>query len=172
MKNYFLLGGLILLTQISFSQNITFKNFCDLRINSLAEVEEFLVAKGWTFDKSIEGNDSIMQKITYVYTTKSTSPGIKERTFINYIGNEGQFKRVSLLTFNRKLYDTILGQCKTAKFQLIETKLEGNNINKIYSNNDIIVEFYSKHIVDNNHTYEYYSIILWDKSDYAGQVGY
>lgn len=166
MKYFYLVLIFISLTQTSRCQTISFKNLCDLRKMNLAEVEEFLKEKKWAFDSSIEGNDSVRQKVTYVYIAKSSTEGINERDFLNYIGNDKEEKIIKLLTFKRKLYDLVLLQCKASGFKLLESKLEGSSINKIYFNNSTIVEFYSKHIKAGSKTHEYYTIIVWNKSEY------
>ncbi|HAD80414.1 MAG TPA: hypothetical protein DCF99_15000 [Flavobacteriaceae bacterium] len=129
MKKY--LTFIIVLFSISiFSQNITLGELLSLRKKDVAEVDEYLTLKRWSFIEAEEPGDKL-GNITYAYGKNIYSD--EALSFINYYYSDySTTKRISIQIHKASILNSYVNQIKAWGGRLYDSYVENGSITKIY----------------------------------------
>lgn len=121
----------ILIYSLSFSQNITLDELISLRKRDLANVEEKLTLKGWSYISGEEPQDGNLGKATFAYNKSAYED--KAESFINYLYSDiSDRKRIDIQIVKKEKYNLFLARIKALGCKLIDSNISDGNIKKIY----------------------------------------
>ncbi|MEM0543810.1 hypothetical protein WFZ85_14410 [Flavobacterium sp. j3] len=165
MKKLYILS-LSLLGLISFSQNLTLDDLISLRKKKLANLEETLTLKGWSFIKGNEPGYENLGKATFAY--KQSSFEDKAESFINYIYSEtSTTKRINIQMHKKDKYNLFLTRIKSLGCKLLDSKIDGGNIKKVYQGATLTFMIsISTQKDDFSSTSTVYHFLILENSDY------
>lgn len=166
MKNIFILF-LLCFSVTNYSQNLSLEEIMNLRKLDVANVEERLSTKGWSFLSSEEGTEKSMGVVDFAYNKNSyndTADSFLTYYFSNYTG----FSRVSLQVHNLIKYNTYLARIKSFGCKLIASNISDGSIQKVYQGaTTTFMVTTSTHKEDfSSATKTLYRIFIVENSDY------
>lgn len=124
-----------IISNFSFSQNVTFDQAQNLRKKTLAEVEIFLTAKGWRMTGADEATDDKMGRATFGYDVNQFDSE-KATAWINFYESTlgANFNRLRIQIHKPTLYSTFLSKLTANAYKLKSSKIKDGSIEKIYQN--------------------------------------
>ncbi len=112
-------------------QNITLSQLIELRSQTIGEVEEFLVSKGWEFLEAEEEGFETFGSATFSFQKSSFSRSAE--SFLVYLySNKLDIQRIFLQVNNVEKYNEYINAIKSNGNKLIDSKIEDGSIMKIY----------------------------------------
>jgi hypothetical protein len=125
----------ITITSFANSQNITFDQAQNLRTISLAEVETFLTAKGWSMTEAEEATADKMGTATFGYNVDQFDNEKATGCIVFYESSLGNnYNRLAIQIHKPTLYSAFLSRLISNSYKLKTSKIEGGGIKKIYKN--------------------------------------
>ncbi|MFN8431711.1 MAG: hypothetical protein U0V04_17150 [Spirosomataceae bacterium] len=139
MKNvvFIVICGLVF--NSTYSQNITFDNFLNLRAKSIGSIEEFLTSKGWELLDAEEPVNQNMGKLEFSYNRSSYSEKA-ESFFIVYFSDVSvKYNIINLQINNSNIYNTYVNRLKFLGFKLEKSFVNEGKIVKYYIKNGLSI---------------------------------
>jgi hypothetical protein len=115
----------------NYSQNLTLDELVSLRKSDIANVEEYLSQKGWTFLSSEEGDNESLSGVAFAYKKEEYSDDA-ESFFHYYRSDSTDVRRINLQIFNTSKYNSYLARIKSLGCKLIDSGVFDGEIKKIY----------------------------------------
>jgi len=113
-------------------QNIALSQLIEIRSQTIGEVEEFLVSKGWEFFDAEEEGLETYGSVTFTYGKSSFSQSAE--SFLNYIYSDTlDIKVITLQIHDIDKYNYYLNSIKSLS-SLKDSKIEDGSIIKVYQN--------------------------------------
>jgi hypothetical protein len=165
MKKLYIISSFFL-GFISFSQNITLDDLISLRKKKLANLEETLTLKGWSF---IRGNEPEYENLgTATFAYKQSSFEDKAESFIIYMYSEtSPTKRINIQMHKKDKYNLFLARIKSLGCKLLESKIDAGNIKKVYQGATLTFMIsISTQKDDFSSTSTIYHFLILENSDY------
>ena len=161
----FILLSLFSLT--SYSQNLTLDEVVALRKKDIANVEEFLTAKNWSYIGSNAPQSDNLGNARFAYGKSNYDD--KAEAFIKYLYSENTGrKRISLQIHKKDKYNLYLARIKTLGCKLIKSKISDNGIEKIYqgATTTFIIDVKTQSEEYSSATKTIYHFFIIENSDY------
>jgi hypothetical protein len=167
-----LLICLTLITNLVNSQNISFDQAQNLRKQSLANVEAFLTAKGWSMTEAEEATTENMGNATFGFNVDQFD-NEKASGWINfYISSiKSSYNRISIQVHKSSLYSTFLTRLTPNGYKLRSTKIEDGAIKKVYANTTTTCVVRTSTSEGTYTKLTSYSFLFLDNLDYQLQYG-
>ncbi len=124
MKSYKTLFLLLLISQISFSQQLTLndlENICNK--SNWENVNQFLMNKNWEYYESEKGNSEKYSTITWSY---EKSYDDKASAWFYLYTYEGYPNKISYSVFNQPSYSVIQKSLNSKGYKLENSEIEDN----------------------------------------------
>ena len=159
--------SLLLFSLTSYSQNLTIDEVVALRKKNIANVEEFLTAKNWSYIGSNAPQSGNLGNARFAYGKSNYDD--KAEAFIKYLYSEttGR-KRISLQIHKKDKYNLYLARIKTLGCKLIKSKISDNGIEKIYqgATTTFIIDVKTQSEEYSSATKTIYHFFIIENSDY------
>lgn len=130
MKNIYILL-LFCFSLTNYSQNLSLEEVMSLRKLDVANVEERLATKGWSFLSSKEGTEESLGVVDFAFNKRAyddTADSFLTYYFSNYTGRT----RVNLQVHNLIKYNAYLARIKSYGCKLIDSSISDGSIRKVY----------------------------------------
>lgn len=115
----------------SYSQNLSFDQVLNLRKNNLAQVEEYLSSRGWSFLEGAASTDSTLASATFTY--KRSTYEDKAESFLLFVSSsDNSSNRVRLQVVKKDIYELYLARIKALGCKLIKSEIVDGGIIKVY----------------------------------------
>lgn len=112
-------------------QNVSIEELMSLRKKELAQVEEFLTGKNWTYIEGEEADITTLGGAKFSFAKNDYDD--KAESFITYMYSiDYEVKRIMIQTQENSKYTAYLNKIKSFGCKLISSKIEGNSIVKLY----------------------------------------
>lgn len=122
---------LFCLSLTNYAQNLTLDELISLRKKNIANVEEYLTAKGWEFLSSNEGIDGAFNKVSFTF--KKSVYDDKAEAFFSYLNSNVTGRiRVNLQVHKPEKYNAYLARIKSYGCRLIHSSIADGEIKKVY----------------------------------------
>ena len=159
--------SLLLFSLTSYSQNLTIDEVVALRKKNIANVEEFLTAKNWSYIGSNAPQSGNLGNARFAYGKSNYDD--KAEAFIKYLYSENTGrKRISLQIHKKDKYNLYLARIKTLGCKLIKSKISDNGIEKIYqgATTTFIIDVKTQSEEFSSSTKTIYHFFIIENSDY------
>ena len=111
------------------AQNITLDNLVNLRSKNLAEVEEYLSMKNWSFLKTT--NETTLKNVIFTYNKNDYSD--YAQSFITYMYSDyDDPSRIYMQLNNKDIYNEYISRLKSFNCKLVESSAVDGNVVKVY----------------------------------------
>ena len=111
------------------AQNITLDNLINLRSKNLAEVEEYLSMKNWSFLKTT--NETTLKNVIFTYNKNDYSD--YAQSFITYMYSDyDDPSRIYMQLSNKDIYNEYISRLKSFNCKLVESSAVEGNVVKVY----------------------------------------
>ncbi|KAF2335103.1 hypothetical protein [Flavobacterium daemonense] len=146
-----------------YCQNLTLDELIDLRKCDVAEVEEFVTQKDWTFLSANAPQHNEMASATFTYN-KSDTNDLAE-SFLTYAYSDTT-NRLNLQFANKDQYNSYVNRLKILGYDFIVSKVQNDAIIKLYLGKGLTIELtvFSKN--ENNITTTTYNLLMTSSNDY------
>lgn len=134
----------LLLFTSSYSQNLTLSELLSLRKKNLAEVEEYLTAKGWEYSSSKEVDEIEMESISFAYKNDYTNNEEKAESFLGYYYHSVFPSRISIQIHRREKYLQYITAVKKYNPKLIKSYTTDDSVVKVYQGKSTTFLFKTK----------------------------
>ena len=128
---------IIILSSLSnlYCQNLTLDQLVSLRKKSFGNVEETLSKKKWSFISGSEATSETMGSASFAYNKQDYNDNAE--SFLKFVYNDTENEeicdhRIIIQFFDKSKYISYLNRLQALGCKLIKTKIEDNNIVKIY----------------------------------------
>ncbi len=151
----------------SYSQNLSLEELISLRKNDIANVEEYLSAKGWVLFSSEEGEDGSLDKVNFAYNKNEYSDSAE--SFLNYYYSDlTGVTRINLQIFNTIKYNPLLAKIKSYGCKLIDSTISDGKIKKTYqgATTTFMISIATRKEEYSESTDTYYTLSVLENSDY------
>ena len=155
----------LLISFITYSQNLTLDELLSLRKKDLATIEEKLTLKGWSFIKGTEPDYSNLGEATFAFNKSSYED--KAESFLSYMYSDvRERKRIDIQISKKDKYNLYLARIKSLGCKLIDSKISDGSIKKAYqgATTTFIVTISTQE--DFQSTKTVYHILIVDNIDY------
>lgn len=172
MKTTLILFSFILLNFTANSQNITFDQAQSIRKQSLANVETFLSAKGWSMTEAEEATTENMGNATFGFNVDQFD-NKKASGWINfYISSiKNSYNRLSIQVHKSSLYSTFLSRLAPNGYKLRSSKIQDGGIKKVYANSTTTCVVRTSTAEGTYTKQTTYSFLFLDNLDYQLEYG-
>ena len=155
---------LFLISSISYSQNLTIAEIAMLRNKNVAELEEYLTTRDWTY-LSGEAPSEQLGKVFFVYQKSEYND--RGQSFIYYFySDDSDLKRLEIQVFKKEIYSAYLKQLSALGCKLITSKVIDGNIVKFYQGKTTTFEIQIIAKPENGNTENWYRIVAFANKDY------
>lgn len=156
---------LLLFPFFGIGQNLTLDEILSSRNKDLANVEEFLTAKGWNYMEGEKSSEESFGTATFgnekVQGTNSTA------SILTYFYSENSDrKRVSIQITNKEKYNNYISKVKVLGFKLKNSKVVDGEILKLYQGKTTTIEIRVVNDKFSNTGIVFYTFFIVDNSDY------
>jgi antitoxin component YwqK of YwqJK toxin-antitoxin module len=140
MKQIMLLSVLLLHIVVpGFSQKLSLTDLTNLcNKKSWVDINQTLLARGWSYYDSEKGNTTMYNTITWSYNKDYYSD--KSKAWFYLFTYEGYPNKISYIVFNKESYSLIQNSISTAGFRLVNSEIEDNELISIYGNASFTLE--------------------------------
>ncbi|HFG0566808.1 hypothetical protein LIT56_11205 [Flavobacterium psychrophilum] len=153
---------IFLLSNLTFSQNVTLDELINLRSQNLNEIEEKLALKGWSYENGQEPEGTKAGKVNFAYK-KSQYDGTAVSFIKYYYSNSSNTRRIDIQISSIDKYNQFLSRVKSLGCKLIDSKITNNDLKKVYQNTKltfiIVTSAYNKN-------YASYWLAIFENNDY------
>jgi hypothetical protein len=164
---------LLLFSLTSYSQNLTLDEVVGLRKKNIANVEEFLTAKNWSYIGSNEPESDKLGNARFAYGKSSYDD--KAEAFIKYLYSENTGrKRISFQVHKKDKYNLYLTRIKSLGCKLIKSKISDGGIEKVYqgATTTFIIDVNTQSEKYSSATTTVYHFFIIENSDYEVNYKY
>lgn len=155
------------ITSNFYCQNLTLDELIDLRKNEIADIEEFVTRKNWTFLSASKPIDNKLGKVVFTFN-KSVNDD-KAECFLTYLYVD-KTTRLKLQFINKEKYNEYLKRLKPLGFKLAISKVKDDAIVKIYQEIGTTIEIIISSKIENNITKTSYNLIIATTDDYLANL--
>ncbi|MFV0150266.1 hypothetical protein OBJ95_06600 [Empedobacter falsenii] len=124
----------IILSQSSYSQNISFEEIVNLRSKSIGYIDDILLEKEWELIDSEYEDQAGYRQIVYGYNLNHFDLLNTEYLLVFEISNNIENNKITFQTSDKKVYLEYLNNIKS-KGKLFHSRIEDKNVVKFYRNN-------------------------------------
>jgi hypothetical protein len=115
----------------SYSQNLSFDQLLSLRKNNLAQVEEYLSSRGWSFLEGTASTDSTLASANFTY--KRSTYEDKAESFLLFVtSSDNTSNRIRIQVVKKDIYELYLARIKALGCKLIKSEIVDGTILKVY----------------------------------------
>lgn len=164
MKKIIYLILIICSTSNLYCQNLTLDELISLRKKDLAEIEEFVTNKNWTFLSSNEMTDDKMGKAIFTFNKNNYDDSAE--CFLTYLYSDIR-TRLDLQFTNKDQYNRYINRLKILGSKLILSKVKDNAIIKTYQISKTTIQITISSKNDNNLSKTKYNIFITSNEDYS-----
>ncbi len=133
-----ILGLVLILSNMIIAQNLNLEDVLSLQKKDLIEVEEYLSAKDWNFIEGKKESDEIFGSAIFAFNKASS--GDEAESFIHYYYSD-IIKRINIQIHKKEKYNLFITTVKELEYKAIASKMEDNQINKVYQNKSTTIIF-------------------------------
>jgi len=133
-----ILGLILILSNSIIAQNLNLEEVLSLQKKDLIEVEEYLSAKDWNFIEGKKESDDIFGSVIFAFNKSSN--GDEAESFIHYYYSDS-IKRINVQIHKKEKYNLFITTVKDIGYKAIASKMEDNQINKVYQNRSTTIIF-------------------------------
>lgn len=155
-----------------YSQNLTLEEIVSLRKKDLANVEEFLSDRGWSFISGSEAADGVMGRASFAYN-KNQYNDFAESFFAYFYSSSGdEYNRILLQISTQPKYNLYLNKIKSYGCKIIKSRIVDGEVEKVYQGKTttFIIKI-STQKGDYNTTKTLYELVIMDNFEYHVNYG-
>ncbi|WP_431244662.1 hypothetical protein ACQ9BO_10545 [Flavobacterium sp. P21] len=165
MRKFIFLVLLLLYANNFYCQNLTIDELIDLRKSDVAEVEEFVTQKNWTFLSANAPQYNEMGTATFTFNKSNESD--RAESFLTYAySGTGKANRLNLQFSNQEKYNSYLNRLKILGYDFVVSKVQNDSIVKLYLGKGLTIEVTVSSKNENNITRTSYNILITASDDY------
>lgn len=166
-----LVGAFLIITLNSvFAQNITLNELILLRKKDIVNVEEYLSSKKWSYLKGENPTSETFGKVIFSYGKNNYDD--KAESFINYYySGKTDRKRIEIQLSKSEKYNDFISQIKSFGCKVIDSRIEENQIIKVYQGTTITFEITITTQKEYSSTSTSYLVFIVENEDYAINFG-
>ncbi|WPO77187.1 hypothetical protein [Flavobacterium sp. KACC 22761] len=163
MKKFIFLVLLLSYANNFYCQNLTLDELIALRKSDVAQVEEFVTQKNWTFLSANAPQYNEMASATFTYN-KSATNDLAE-SFLTYAYSDTA-NRLNLQFANKDQYNSYINRLKALGYDFIVSKVQNDAIVKLYLGKGLTIELTVSSKNENNSTRTSYNLLITSSNDY------
>ena len=149
---YLLVTLLLIVSTVSFGQQLTLNYLISLKNKSLDEFETIFLKKGWNPEEETESND--------IWVTKIFTKRDEHWYYLSLSESESGKKRIKFGLTNTKLYLSIKQQAKANLFVYLETFKTSKGTYSRYVKGNILIDFESSNFTGMHTSKDDYTIFI------------
>lgn len=156
----------LLFSSIIKAQNLNFDLVFSLRTKPLNYVDNILSSKNWVLNKIDKQSDTTTSLVNYRYKYKINMNDFVSSLSYYYRDLKPDENRIFIQLEDINLYNSYLKRIIQLGFRLKETKIEENNIMRIYIKHPNTIEVTSGSYGDFPNKFNLYTFFICNSNDY------
>lgn len=156
----------LLCSSIVKAQNLSFDQLLSLRAKPLSYVDNFLSSKNWVLNKTVNESDTSKALVKYKYKYKFNMNDFVSVFSYSYSDLKPDVNRIFIQLEDINIYNSYLKRITQLGFRLRKTKIEDNQIIRIYFKHPITIEVTSGSYGDFPNKYNDYTFFICNSIDY------
>ncbi|GGE97643.1 hypothetical protein SAMN05443634_106197 [Chishuiella changwenlii] len=151
---------------IIFAQNLTLSDLLALRKKDIAEVDEYLTNKKWSFLEAEEPSDEILGSLTYAFGKSNYDD--EALSFIKYYySNYSTTKRIGIQIHKSSILNVFVNQIKSWGGKLYNSYVDDGAIIKIYRGSTMTYKVHTDtQSSDYGGTNTIYTLVIYTNEDF------